>query len=71
MKPTRSQEKHLRTYFRGIRHGNKCSKCKVPGQIINITENIIELKCNNCDRTWGHEPETTVSKTIEKMMFLD
>ena len=71
MEPTRLQKKHLRTYFRGIGHGNKCPKCKIPGQILDITENQIGLKCENCDRNWQHKTETSISEIIVKMMYLD
>jgi len=71
MKPTTLQKKHLRTYFRGIGHGNKCPQCKLPGQISDIDKNMIELKCKNCTRNWQHEAKTSISRVIEKMMFLD
>ena len=71
MEPSKLQKKHLRTYFRGIGYGNKCPKCEIPGQISDITKNMIELECMNCERNWQHKPETSVFKIIEKMMFLN
>ena len=71
MKPTTVQKIHLRKYFRGIEHGSKCPKCELPGQIIDITHDTIELQCGGCENSWIHHPETTISKLIEKMMFLD
>ena len=42
-------------YFKALGYGNKCQKCKIEADIINMTENLLELKCPRCGKTWGHQ----------------